>query len=215
MIVSLGSIILGSFGALRQVRIKRFLAYTSISQIGFILLGITSGTILGLFASIMYLSIYILMNIIFFGVFLNINHIVFDRNIIYLSDLYGLNAHVNDAGKYLVLTILSMAGLPPLGGFVGKLFIYFSIIESRFDFILIISLLMSLISTYYYLNIVRYVFFEQHFEVKLYYYIKKVELTILLRFFCLMLLSFPFFLHKYFDFFLKLSFSCAWPFLFF
>jgi NADH-quinone oxidoreductase subunit N len=133
---ALGSIFIGSFGALKQVRIKRFLAYTSISQVGFILLGIVSGNILGLFASILYLALYIIMSLIFFCVFLNIEHIILKKNIIYLSDLYGLSYYTNEASKHLALTILSMAGLPPLGGFIGKLFLYFAIIESRLDFIL-------------------------------------------------------------------------------
>lgn len=178
--VSLGSIIIGSFGALKQVRIKRFLAYTSISQVGFIFLGITSGTVLGLYASIVYITLYLTMNLIFFGIFLNIEHNIFRKNIVYLSDLYSLNSYSNESGKFLSLTILSMAGLPPMGGFFGKLFLYFAIIEVHFDFILIISLLMSLISTYYYLNFVRYIFFEKHLKIKFYYYVKRLELTFFL-----------------------------------
>jgi len=201
--------IVGSFGALKQVRIKRFLAYTSINQIGFILLGISSGSVLGLFASIMYLFLYIIMNLSFFAVFLNTEHIILKKNTIYLSDLYGLNRSINETSKHFAITILSMAGLPPLGGFFGKLFLYFAIIESRLDFTLIISLFISLISTYYYLNIIRYLFFEKHMEIKLYYYIKKIEITFFLRLCSFLLLSFPFFMHKYINFFFKLTFSCA------
>jgi len=201
--------IVGSFGALRQVRIKRFLAYTSINQVGFILLGISSGTILGLFASLMYLFLYLIMNLSFFAVFLNTEHIILKKNTIYLSDLYGLNRSINETNKHFAISILSMAGLPPLGGFIGKLFLYFAIIESRLDFTLILSLLISLISTYYYLNIIRYLFFEKHTEIKLYYYIKKIEITFFLRFCSFLLISFPFLLYKYINFFFKLTFSCA------
>jgi NADH-quinone oxidoreductase subunit N len=207
IIVSVGSIFVGSFGALRQHRIKRFLAYTSISQVGFILLGISSGTLLGIFSALLYLFLYIIMNLIFFTVFLNIEHIVFRKNIIYLSDLYGLNFYTKEAANHLAVTILSMAGLPPLGGFVGKLFLYFAIIESHLDFILVISLSTSLISTYYYLNFVRYIFFEKRLEFKVYYYYKKIELTLILRLLSLVLLTFPLFFNVYIDFCLKLSFS--------
>ena len=213
ILVSLGSMIVGSFGALKQVRIKRFLAYTSISQVGFILLGVASGSLLGICASLMYLILYIAMNLLFFSIFLNIEHIIIKKNIIYLSDLYGISYYTNEPAKHLALTILSMAGLPPLGGFIGKLFLYFAIIEVRLDFVLIISLLMSLISTYYYLNFVRYLFFEKHFELKLYYYVKKGYLTFFLRTCSCFLITFPIFLNYYIDFFLKLSFSCIWPFL--
>jgi NADH-quinone oxidoreductase subunit N len=201
--------VVGSFGALKQVRIKRFLAYTSVSQVGFILLGVSSGNILGLSASLMYLTLYVVMNLLFFTIFLNIEHIILKKNIVYLSDLYGLSCYTKETGKHLALTIISMSGLPPLGGFVGKLFLYFSIIESHLDYLLFISLLVSLISTFYYLNFLRYLFFEKHLEIKLYYYVKKSELTFLLRFCSFILLTFIFFLPKYMNFFLKLSFSCA------
>jgi NADH-quinone oxidoreductase subunit N len=209
IVVSIGSIVIGSFSALKQVRIKRFLAYTSISQVGFILLGVSSGNILGLSASLMYLILYIIMNILFFTIFLNIEHIILKKNIVYLSDLYGLSCYTNETGKHLAVTILSMAGLPPFGGFIGKLVLYFAIIEAHLDVVLIISLIMSLISTYYYLNFIRYLFFEKHSEIKLYYYVKKSELTLLLRFCSLFLLTFAIFLPMYIDFFFKLSFSCA------
>jgi NADH-quinone oxidoreductase subunit N len=205
----MGSMVVGSFNALKQVRIKRFLAYTSISQVGFILLGVSSGNILGLSASLMYLIIYILMNLLFFTIFLNTEHVILKKNIVYLSDLYGLSNCTNETGKHLALTILSMAGLPPLGGFIGKLFLYFAIIEAHLDFVLILSLLISLVSTYYYLNFVRYLFFEKHSEAKLYYYVKKSSLTFLLRICSFILLTFAFFLPKYIDFFFKLSLSCA------
>ena len=190
IIVSIGSILVGSFGALKQVRIKRFLAYTSITQVGFILLGVVSGSLLGVLASIMYLFLYVLMNLIFFSIFLNIEHIIFRKNIVYLSDLYSLNLYNKEIAQHLSLTILSMAGLPPLGGFFGKLFLYFAVIEAHLDLILIISLLISLVSTYYYLNFVRYLFFEKRAEIKLYYYIKKTELIIFLRFFSILLVTF-------------------------
>lgn len=215
IIVSTGSMLIGSFGALKQVRIKRFLAYTSISQVGFILLGVSSGNILGLSAALMYLTLYIITNLLFFTIFLNIEHVILKRNIVYLSDLYGLNSYTKETGKHLALTILSMAGLPPLGGFIGKLFLYFAIIEGHLDFILIVSLLISLVSTFYYLNFLRYLFFEKHLEVKLYYYIKKSELTLLLRVCSFFLLTFVIFLPTYIDFFLKLSFSCVAPFIYF
>jgi len=208
IIVSVGSIIVGSLGALKQVRIKRFLAYTSISQVGFIFLGVTSGSVLGIFASLMYLFLYVIMNLIFFSIFLNIEHVILRKNIIYLSDLYSLSLYTKEIAQHLALTILSMAGLPPLGGFIGKLFLYFAIIEAHLNFILVVSLIISLISTYYYLNFVRFLFFEKRVEIKLYYYIKKVELIVFLRCFSLILVTFIIYLNTYIDFFLKLSFSC-------
>jgi NADH-quinone oxidoreductase subunit N len=193
IVVSLGSIAVGSFTAIKQVRIKRFLAYTSINQVGFIFLGISSGSVLGLSSSLMYLALYILMNLVFFTIFLNIEHIILKKNLVFLSDLYGLSGYTNESSKHLALTVLSMGGLPPLGGFIGKLFLYFSLINSHLDFLLILSLLISLVSTYYYLNFIRYLFFEKHSEIKLYYSIKRTELTSLLRLCSILLLSFMLF----------------------
>ena len=156
----------------------------------------------------MYLFLYVVMNLIFFSIFLNIEHVILRKNIIYLSDLYSLSLYTKEIAQHLALTILSMAGLPPLGGFIGKLFLYFAIIEAHLNFILIISLIISLVSTYYYLNFVRYLFFEKRVEIKLYYYIKKIELIIFLRCFSLIIVTFLIYLNIYIDFFLKLSFSC-------
>jgi NADH-quinone oxidoreductase subunit N len=156
----------------------------------------------------MYLFLYVVMNLIFFSIFLNIEHVILRKNIIYLSDLYSLSLYTKEIAQHLALTILSMAGLPPLGGFIGKLFLYFAIIEAHLNFILIISLIISLVSAYYYLNFVRYLFFEKRVEIKLYYYIKKIELIIFLRCFSLIIVTFLIYLNIYIDFFLKLSFSC-------
>ncbi len=200
--------IIGALGALKQVRIKRFLAYTSINQIGFVLLGISSCSLMGLLTAIMYLALYIVMNLIFFSVFLHIEHAIIKRNVIYLSDLYGISHYSKESSFHLAITILSMAGLPPLGGFIGKLFIYFSAIEARLDFSLIITLAFSILSAYYYLNFVRYIFFENRSEYKLYYYINNNKINFCLRIFSIFLVSFPILLSIYFDFFIKLSFSC-------
>ena len=92
--------------------------------------------------------------------------------------------------------------------------IYFSAIEARLDFALVISLLISILSTYYYLNFIRYLFFEKRSELKLFYFVKNMKLLLLLRLGSFFLISFPIVLTAYFDFFIKLSFSCIWPFIY-
>jgi len=91
LISGCGSIIIGCLGALLQKKIKRFLAYTSINQIGFLLLGLSTNNFSGISSSLMFLMIYIIMNIIFFGVLLNIQHFTQKFQIIYLTDLYSIN----------------------------------------------------------------------------------------------------------------------------
>jgi NADH-quinone oxidoreductase subunit N len=146
----------GTFGALKQVRIKRFIAYASISQVGFILLGVSSCSLSGLVASIVYLFIYVVMSLIFFILLLNTEHIATKKNIIYLSELYCFSIYSPIFAKYLAVVLFSMAGIPPLGGFIGKLFIYVVAIEAKLDLVVFFSLLLSILSTYYYLNFVHY-----------------------------------------------------------
>lgn len=229
LFVSLGSILLGSFGALKQIRIKRFIAYTSISQIGFIFLGISTSSFFGLISSFMYLSLYIIMSLNFFVIFLNTKHYVFENNTIYLSDFYGWatkkigNTRYQDlSAKYLMFVFLSMAGLPPFGGFFCKLFIYFSIIESRLEFILILVFLVSLISAFYYLNFIRYIFFEKILNYSNLYYIylsfKENKFNFLyfyLKYNSVILILFVCFIPFCFHFFIKVASSCMWIFVYY
>jgi NADH-quinone oxidoreductase subunit N len=208
---SVGSIIFGSIGALKQMRIKRFIAYTSINQIGFILLGISSCNFLGLISSIMYIILYSIMSIIFFTLLLNTEHVLNKRNMVYLSDLYHFSLYNNNNSKALIITLLSMGGIPPFAGFFGKLFLYFSIIESRLDSLLFISLLVSIISSYYYLNFIRYILFEKLINHKLYYFIKQSKFNLLLKIFSIFLILFMFLLPQIFSIIISLSLSCAWP----
>ena len=131
--VSLGSLLVGSLGALKQVRIKRFIAYTSINQVGFIFLGISCCNLAGVVAATLYLVIYSIMSTAFFCIILNIEHVITGRGTRYLSDLYSLATYNTENAKHLVVIFLSMAGLPPMGGFIGKLFLYFATFEARLD----------------------------------------------------------------------------------
>jgi NADH-quinone oxidoreductase subunit N len=90
MISAVGSIIIGCFGAMLQRRIKRFLAYTSINQVGFLLLGISMCDIHGISSSILFLIIYLIMTILFFILVLNVRHFTANVQLLYLNDLYSL-----------------------------------------------------------------------------------------------------------------------------
>ena len=205
---AIGSMIVGSLGALKQIRIKRFIAYTSINQIGFILLGIASCNFIGLISSIMYTIIYAITSLIFFILLLNTEHLINRKNMVYLSDLYNFSLYNNKNSKFLILSILSMAGLPPLAGFFGKLFLYFSIIESRLDMVLIISLVISILSVYYYLSFVRYILFEKFLNHKLYYFIKKNKFNNILNFFSIFLLLFMLIIPNLFPIIISVGLSC-------
>ena len=165
-----GSLFIGTFGALKQTRIKRFIAYTSISQVGFIFLGVACCSLNGLIAALLYLLLYIIMSILFFSLLLKTEHILTIKNITFLSDLYSFDLYNQKEMKILSVVLFSMAGIPPLGGFFGKLWIYFSAFDSKLDWVVFLSLLLSLISSYYYLNFVHYLWFVKHNYVKMYYF---------------------------------------------
>ena len=213
--ISIGSMFIGGLGAIKQVRIKRFIAYTSINQIGFIFLGISSCNLTGLTAAIIYLILYSVMSVSFFTILLNTQHVLTKKSMVYLSDIYCFCFYDFQSSQHLVLVVLSMAGLPPLGGFIGKLLLYFSVMEARLDFVIIFSLLLSIISVYYYLSFIRYIWFEKYKVIKLYYYKNELFIDILLKTSSFFLLFFALFLPQFFLFFFKLSLSCSWPLIWF
>ena len=209
IIVSMGSLFVGSFGAIKQLRIKRFIAYTSINQVGFIFLGLASCNLTGLTASIVYLMLYAIMSIGFFTILLNTEHIITKKNMVYLSDLYCYSFYNFKSSQHLILIILSMAGLPPLGGFIGKLFLYFSVMEARLDYLVAFSLVLSIISVYYYLNFVRHVWFEKYKVLKLYYTLNEKSLLLLLNICSFFLLVFVIVFPSIYLIFFKIALSCG------
>ena len=161
LISGVGSILIGALGALFQTELKRFIAYASINQIGFFLLSLTSRTVFGLKAGLLYLMIYIIMNIIFFGILLNGFNFITGRNLRYFTDLNGIVDNYPIIALFLVIVLFSMAGIPPLAGFFTKMYIFCAIVSTQIiNYNLIYLLVLTIISSFYYINIVRQVFFE-------------------------------------------------------
>lgn len=151
------SLVVGCFGTLRQVEIKRFLAYGSITHMGFLLSGDLS-------ASIIYLATYILASFVFFSVLLNLR--LNGREFIYLSDLRHVAVGSRQWDRLLlVISLASMAGLPPFAGFYGKMLIWASLIEDIYLFhdltsylLLILNLSVSLIIIFYYMRLIVFIY---------------------------------------------------------
>ena len=154
------SMIWGCLGALNEQLIKRFIAYSSINQMGFLFMGLACGTFEGLRASLIYLLLYILMNLGFFVLFLNTREKNTNRALTYLSDFndYAQNHYLYTVT--LVIILFSMAGIPPLGGFFGKYFLFLHSFEVGHFLLVIIGMITSIIATYYYLRIVKIIWFE-------------------------------------------------------
>ena len=154
------SMIWGCFGALGEQRIKRFIAYSSINQMGFLLLGLTCEVFSGTRASLLYLFLYILMNLGFFMLFLNTEEKKTKRVLIYLNDF---NDYAKTNYLYsitLAIILFSMAGIPPIGGFVGKYFLFLHALDAGHHLLVIVGMITSVIATYYYLRIIKLMWFD-------------------------------------------------------
>jgi len=152
---SISSLLFGAIGAFKENRIKTFIGYTAINQIGFLLLGFSCNTSLGVKNSIFYLLIYIFLLCGFFNFFLNTYQIYTNKPLLFFSDIKYFNKKNPLLSFLIAFFLFSFAGLPPFAGFFGKYFLFVSLINSNMYFLLIISLFSSLISLYYYIKIIK------------------------------------------------------------
>tara|TARA_B100000686_G_scaffold340281_1_gene415730 strand:- start:798 stop:1865 length:1068 start_codon:yes stop_codon:yes gene_type:complete len=160
-LVAIISLILGSIAAVNQNNIKRLLAYSSISHMGFILIGILTANDLGVKSAQLYISIY-MVNIL--GIFTCLLCLKNKFNGIYLENIRsysGLLKKDSFLSFSFAIFLFSLAGLPPLSGFFGKLYILISAIESDLYLLAIIAVLTSIISAFYYLKIIKVMFFDK------------------------------------------------------
>ena len=157
--ISVASMILGSVAAIGQTNIKRLMAYSSIGHVGYALAGLISGTQKGISSTILYITIYVLMNVAAFACIL-----VFKRGKVYfedIRDLGGLSKNHPIIALCFCITLFSLAGIPPLAGFFAKFYVFKSIIESQMYILAIIGLLTSVISAFYYLRIIKIMYFDE------------------------------------------------------
>jgi NADH-quinone oxidoreductase subunit N len=157
-IISIASLVVGALAPILQTSIKRLMAYSSIGHIGYALMGLAAGTRSGTSGTLIYLATYIFMTLGAFGVILAMRRQ--GRSVEKISDLAGLGR--NDAGLALAMTIfmLSMAGVPPLSGFFGKLYVFLAAIQSGLWTLAVIGVIASVIGAYYYLRIIKIMYFD-------------------------------------------------------
>jgi NADH-quinone oxidoreductase subunit N len=158
---AISSIVVGGLGALRQTRIKRFIGYTSINQMGYLLIGISSGDFFGLQASFLFLFFYIVTGFIFFAVLLQINDFASGKEVLFINQLNQFGEEHSYLAFILALSLFSMAGIPPLVGFFGKFFLFFSAYKAGNLSLIIIASVMNVVSAFYYLRLVKCMFFEK------------------------------------------------------
>lgn len=150
------SIIIGSLGAMYQVKIKRLLAFSAIANMGYIILGISCGSYLGFFSSVYAFIIYVFGLIQIFSILLVLRHFSTYLKLKNVVELMSLSSSNTLLGFFLALGFLSLAGVPPLAGFFGKVFIFYSLVMEGHYFLVLISLFFSVLISVYYIRLVRF-----------------------------------------------------------
>ena len=160
--LSIASMLFGAIAAIGQTNLKRLVAYSSISHIGYALAGLTTVSNDGIQNSIIYIVIYIFMNLGLFSCLL-----MMKRNNKYyedIEDLSGLSKNHPLLSLSLLVILFSLAGIPPLAGFFAKFYIFKSVIEQSMYFLAIVGLLSTVIAAFYYLRIIKIIYFDKEKE---------------------------------------------------
>ena len=160
--LSIASMLFGAVAAIGQTNIKRLIAYSSIGHIGYTLAGLATGTNEGIQSSIIYITIYVIMNLALFSCLLMLK-----RNNEYyenIEDLSGLSKNHPLLSLSLLIILFSLAGIPPLAGFFAKFYIFMAVIEQSMYFLAIVGLLSTVIAAFYYLRIIKIIYFDKEKE---------------------------------------------------
>jgi len=155
IIISILTMTLGNFAALWQDNLKRMLAYSSIAQAGYMLLGVAVLTDQGLLAVMIYFLVYLLMNIGAFYIVMLIANKTGSENI---NDYNRLGYASPFLGVSITIFLISLTGLPPTAGFISKLYIFISLIDAQMIIVAVIAVLNSVVSLYYYIRVVKHLF---------------------------------------------------------
>jgi len=157
-VTSVLTMTVGNLFAIRQQNLKRFLAFSSISQAGYILLGFIGGNQLGMASVIYYVLVYIFSNLGAFGVVIAISNATGKENIDDYNGLYHTNPKLS---LIMTLALFSLAGIPPVAGFFGKFFLFTAAAEKGYYLLVLIAVLNTIISLYYYLLVVKAMFINK------------------------------------------------------
>ena len=152
------SIAVGSIGAINQTKLKRMLAYSAIGHVGFMLIGIGVATYTSVQATVIYMILYIIMTINSFTVILS-------QGVQKIVELRGISRRNGVLGMTMGLGFMSIAGVPPLAGFYSKYLVVLSAVEDSEIAIAIIAVLLSVISSYFYVRVIRYMYFKDQAEI--------------------------------------------------
>jgi NADH-quinone oxidoreductase subunit N len=157
--VSIASMALGAFAAIGQVNFKRLMAYSSISHMGYALVGLAAGTVEGAQSVIVYMAIYVVMTLGTFAAILSMRRS--GRAVETMADLAGLARTDPTMAFFLATMMFSLAGAPPLAGFFAKFYVFAAAIKAGLYGLSVIGILTSAVGAYYYLRIVKLMYFDE------------------------------------------------------
>lgn len=152
------SLAIGNLAAIMQTNIKRMLAYSTISHMGFLLLGVLTGDFSGYTSALYYVITYVIMSLGAFGLVVQLSHAGYEAE--NLNDYKGLNTRAPWLAALMGILMLSMAGLPPFVGFYAKLTVLQALVGTGWTWLAVVAVLFSLIGAYYYLRVVKLMYFD-------------------------------------------------------
>ena len=158
VVMAVLTLAIGNVTAIAQTNLKRMLAYSTIGHMGYVLLGILSGDLVGYGASMFYMVVYVLMNLGAFGMILLLSRVGFEAE--NLDDFKGLNQRSPWYAFLMLLLMFSMAGVPPTVGFYAKLAVLQAVISAGYLWLAVVAVLFSLIGAFYYLRLVKLMYFD-------------------------------------------------------
>ncbi len=158
IVMAVLSLAIGNITAIAQTNLKRMLAYSTISHMGFLLLGILSGDLVGYGAGMFYVVVYVLMNLGSFGMIMLLSRAGFEAE--NLEDFKGLNQRSPWYAFLMLLLMFSMAGVPPTVGFYAKLSVLQAVVSAGYVWLAVVAVLFSLIGAFYYLRLVKLMYFD-------------------------------------------------------
>ncbi|MFL2902685.1 MAG: NADH-quinone oxidoreductase subunit NuoN [Candidatus Pelagibacter sp.] len=160
--ISIASMIFGAVAAIGQKNLKRLIAYSSISHMGYALAGLATVSNQGIQSSITYISIYLVMNLAFFSCLFMLKRD--DKYYENIEDLSGLSKKHPILSFSLLIVLFSLAGIPPLAGFFAKFYVFLAVIEQSMYFLAIVGLLATVVAAFYYLRIIKIIYFDPEKE---------------------------------------------------
>ena len=167
VLFSIVTMTFGNFAALWQDNLKRLLAYSSIAHAGYLMLGVAVLSDQGLIAVLVYFSIYLFMNLGAFFIVMLIANKINSENI---DDYKGLGYSIPFLGTSLAIFFISLTGLPPTAGFIGKLYLFIALVDAKMVVVAIIALLNTVVSLYYYVRVLKALFLvrtDKHVEIEI------------------------------------------------